>query len=147
MSDSVVFLGGTCNNDPWRDKVMEGLRERGVPYFNPVVEDWNEEAQKKEDEIKNKLDTIQLFVITSKMTGVFSIAEVTASAYMDDQRTVLGICKEGFTEAQLKSLGAVLRLVGKRGAITVIGSRDFVLSSVAQMAAGAWARFQPKGEV
>ena len=143
MDNPVVFLGGTCNDDMWRDVVMDGLAERNVPYFNPVVDDWNEEAQKKEDEIKNKPDTIQLFVITSKMTGVFSIAEVVAAAYTDDQRTVFGVCREGFTESQLKSLDAVLKLVGDRGAITARGSRDFVLSSVASMAASAWKRFQP----
>lgn len=142
MDDSVVFLGGTCNDDPWREEVMKGLDERGVPYFNPVVADWNEEAQKREEEIKAKPDTIQLFVITSKMTGVFSIAEVVAAAYTDDQHTVLGVVKDGFTEAQLKSLGAVIKLVGIKGVITVLGSREFVLSSVASMAAGAWRRFQ-----
>lgn len=145
-SDSVVFLGGTCNDDPWREEVMKGLDERGVPYFNPVVADWNEEAQKREEEIKAKPDTIQLFVITSKMTGVFSIAEVVASACEDPWRTVLGICMEGFDEGQRKSLWAVERLVQSKGAMTVMGttenSRSKVLGRTAEFAAEAWKKQQ-----
>ena len=34
-----VFLGGTCNESTWRDELMPLLKNEGVEYFNPVVED------------------------------------------------------------------------------------------------------------
>ena len=39
-----IFLGGTCNGTTWRDELIKGLT---VDYFNPVVEDWTEEALDK----------------------------------------------------------------------------------------------------
>lgn len=42
-----VFLGGTCNNSTWRQNFVIHLSDE-IDYFNPVVEDWNKEAQKKE---------------------------------------------------------------------------------------------------
>lgn len=142
MSDSVVFLGGTCNDDPWREEVMKILDERNVPYFNPVVKDWNQEAQRREEMIKKSVGTIQLYVITSRMTGVFSIAEVVASACEDPDRTALGVCRDGFTDGHVQSLEAVSKLVLDKGAMTVVGSREFVLPSVARMVSSTWARFK-----
>lgn len=67
-----VFLGGTCNGSLWRAELIKKLT---CEFFDPVVDDWNEEAQLEED--KQKRDcTHNLFVITPKMTGVFAIAEV-----------------------------------------------------------------------
>jgi hypothetical protein len=34
-----VFLGGTCNESLWRDKLIKLLK---IEYFNPVVPDWTE---------------------------------------------------------------------------------------------------------
>ncbi len=36
-----VFLGGTCNESTWRDRVIKDLK---IDYFNPVVEDWTPEC-------------------------------------------------------------------------------------------------------
>lgn len=142
MDNPVVFLGGTCNDDPWREEVMKILDEYKVPYFNPVVKDWNQEAQRREEMIKKSVGTIQLYVITSRMTGVFSIAEVVASVYEDPDRTVLGVCRDGFTDSQVKSLEAVSKLVLDKGATTVVGSREFTLPSVARMVSSTWERFK-----
>ena len=40
-----VFLGGTCNNSTWRDKLIPSL---SINYFNPVVENWTPECQAEE---------------------------------------------------------------------------------------------------
>ena len=40
-----VFLGGTCNNSTWRDRLIPML---DVDYFNPVVKDWTPECQAEE---------------------------------------------------------------------------------------------------
>ena len=39
-----VYLGGTCNNSNWRNKLITILK---VDYFNPVVEDWTPECMKE----------------------------------------------------------------------------------------------------
>lgn len=33
-----IFLGGTCNNSKWRDKLIPMIF---CEYFNPVVDNWN----------------------------------------------------------------------------------------------------------
>lgn len=43
-----VFLGGTCNESIWRNQMMSHLYYFGLEYFNPVVDDWNNEAQANE---------------------------------------------------------------------------------------------------
>lgn len=43
-----VFLGGTCNGSNWRNKLMPILKSKDITYFNPVVDNWNDEAAKKE---------------------------------------------------------------------------------------------------
>ena len=47
-----LFLGGTCTSN-WRNDLIPLLENDGIDYFNPIVDDWNEEAQKREYEEKN----------------------------------------------------------------------------------------------
>lgn len=105
-----VFLGGTCNGDTWRDELIPMLK---VPYFNPIVEDWNEECIKREEE--EKLNSkIELYVLTSKMTGIYSVAECFYSlCCKKDKKTILCILTDGFTESQLKSINATAELFKK----------------------------------
>ena len=108
-----VFLGGTCNNSTWREALMPHLE---CDYFNPVVEDWTEEAQQIEIEKRNTCDFV-LYVITPKMTGVYSIAELIESSINEPHRTIFcTIYKDDeneFTEHQLKSLKMVKQMVIK----------------------------------
>ena len=107
-----IFLGGTCNNSTWRSQIEKLVQ---TPMFNPVVDDWNEKCQEIEmDEKENKCN-IHLFVITSEMTGVFSIAEVMDSVHNKNKLTLLHVMPDGFNKVQLKSLEAVVNLVNLRG--------------------------------
>jgi len=116
---SKIFLGGTCNNSTWRERI-ESLVQ--VAMFNPVVDDWTPECQEIEmDEKENKCD-IHLYVITSQMTGVFSIAEVIDSVHNKSKKTLLHVIPDGFDKGQLKSLSAVVDLVKLRGGIAYIDS-------------------------
>jgi len=63
-----VFLGGTCNKSDWRDKLIPLL---DIKFFNPVVEDWTPECQDEEIRQREECDFC-LYVITPKMTGVYS---------------------------------------------------------------------------
>ncbi len=119
-----VFLGGTCNGSMWRDDLIEKLN---VPYFNPVVDNWDEKAQKEEDyQRKNAL--FVLFVITPLMTGVFSIAEVVDCSNKRPESTLFCILKKDskkeFDEFQLKSLIQVEKMVKSNGAKTFSSLQD-----------------------
>ncbi|WQJ53582.1 MAG: phosphoesterase [Wendovervirus sonii] len=126
---SRVFLGGTCNNSTWRKEIIPELT---IEYFNPVVKDWTEEAKQNEEIEKHIKCNLQLYVLTPRMTGTFSIAEVTESAINNGKRTVLCILdkdKKGskdieFDESQKRSLDALKELVKKYGAYTCDNLKD-----------------------
>ena len=108
---NTVFLGGTCNGSIWRDTLIPML---GVSYFNPVVPDWTPEAYEEELRQRKTCDFV-LYVITSEMTGFYSIAEVVDDSNKRPLRTVLCVLKDGFSAAQLKSLEAVKKMVANNG--------------------------------
>ena len=111
-----VFLGGTCNGSNWRELLIPLLK---VNFYNPIVEDWTEEAKKEEIRQRKECDWV-LYVITPKMTGVYSIAEVVQDSNEKPQKTLFCVLKEDedkiFNEAQLKSLDAVGEMVKNNGA-------------------------------
>jgi len=111
-----VFLGGTCNNSNWRDNLIPFL---SIDYFNPVVEDWTPECM--EEEIKQReICDYCLYVITPKMTGVYSIAEVVDDSCKRPEKTIFCYLpedeEESFTVAQLKSLSQVGKMIKMNGA-------------------------------
>jgi hypothetical protein len=120
-----VFLGGTCNESTWRDKLIAKLK---IDFFNPVVKDWTPECMKQEVKQRKSCDFC-LYVITPKMTGVFSIAEVVDDSNKRPKKTILCVLekdgKEKFTEHQLKSLKQVCGIVESNGA-TFLSNLDEV---------------------
>ena len=119
MKQSKVFLGGTCADTTWRDELIYIIQ---IPYFNPVVVDWTEDCQEEERIEKEEECNVHLYVITSAMQGVFSIAEVIASAKTANKITILHIIPEGFDDKQLKSLDAVADMTIREGGIAYIDS-------------------------
>ena len=111
-----VFLGGTCNESTWRDTLIPML---DVDYFNPVVDDWTPDCMAEEIKQRELCD-ICLYVITPKMTGVYSIAEVVDDSNKRPNKTVLVTLRNDgdarFTEGQWMSLGAVANMVENNGA-------------------------------
>jgi hypothetical protein len=82
-----VFLGGTCNNSLWREALIKDLK---INYFNPVVKDWTPECM--DEEIKQRQDCdVCLYVITPRMTGVYSIAEVVDDSNKRPEKTIFCI--------------------------------------------------------
>lgn len=110
-----VFLGGTCNDSIWRETIIPFLK---IDYFNPVVDDWNEEAQKRELEEREICDYL-LYVITPEMKGVYSIAEAVDDSNKRPEKTIFCVLNHGpsglFDKAQMKSLDAVGRLIERNG--------------------------------
>jgi hypothetical protein len=111
-----VFLGGTCNESTWRNRIISMLK---VENFNPVVEDWTLDCMAEEIRQRETCDII-LYVITPKMTGVYSVAEVVDDSNKRPYRTVFVRLRDDgdskFDEGQWRSLGAVAQMVEKNGA-------------------------------
>jgi len=134
-----VFLGGTCNESQWRDKLIKILK---IDYFNPVVKDWTDVC--RQEEIKQrKMCDYCLYTITPLIQGVFSIAEVVDDSNKIPEKTILCILDRDeqiiideensditiadvvFSINMKKSLNAVIELV-KRNNIKVFYSLEQV---------------------
>ena len=106
-----VFLGGTCNGSKWRDRLKPQLE---LAVFDPVVDDWNEAAQQRELEARRDSEFL-LYVLTPRMTGFYSVAEVMDDAHRHPERTLFCFLEEDegevFTPHQIKSLRATQKLI------------------------------------
>ncbi len=113
-----VFLGGTCNDSTWRNRMMIYLNTEGVEYFNPVVDDWDDDAKDNELKERNACDFC-LYTITPKMIGVYSIAEVIDDSNKRPNKTLLVLLRDDgmdrFNYGQWKSLEAVASMVRRNG--------------------------------
>jgi len=105
-----VFLGGTCNDSTWRDRLIPLLK---CDYFNPVVENWTPECQEREG-----ADFV-LYFITPAMVGVYSIAEAVDDSNKRPQKTIFAVVKYnedgGFDKKMWKSLETVANMVIRNG--------------------------------
>lgn len=124
-----VFLGGTCNESKWREELIPMLN---IDYFNPVVEDWTEECMKEEIRQREECDFC-LYVITPRMTGVYSIAEVVDDSNKRPLKTIFCVLESDtnpmqnlteiqlpklqFSSGQIKSLNQVGRIVTANGGV------------------------------
>lgn len=120
-----VFLGGTCNESKWRDQLIPMLK---IDYFNPVVDDWTSECQAEEIRQRRKCDFL-LYVITPRMTGVYSIAELIQDSCRNPSKTLCCIISQDlgvaeFAEGQLKSLMMVAEMVGQCGGMVFENLQD-----------------------
>lgn len=84
-----VFLGGTCANSKWRDKLIPMLK---IGYFNPVTHNWNEEARKREI-YERKNDDYVLYVL-SRAYSTYSIAEAVDDSNKRPEKTIVCILNE-----------------------------------------------------
>ena len=111
-----VFLGGTCNESTWRNQLISKLT---IDFFNPIVDDWTEADQKREIEERETCDYC-LYVITPKITGVYSIAELTDDSCKRPDKTIFCFITRdgewGFNKGQIKSLEQVGKLIESNGA-------------------------------
>ena len=111
-----VFLGGTCNGSLWRESLIPLLT---IDYFNPVVPNWTPECQVEEVKQRETCDFC-LYVLTPKMTGVYSVAEVADDSNKRSEKTILVYLEKDveatFTPHQLKSIVQTGKLVVKNGA-------------------------------
>ena len=125
-----VFLGGTCNGSKWRDELIPLLN---IDYFNPVVEDWNEEAQEEEIFKRETCDFI-LYVVTPLMEGFYSIAEMVDDSNKRPDETIVCFLSEDedktWSKHQEKSIEATKELLESNGAIVLENLKEvaFILN-------------------
>ena len=112
-----VFLGGTCAESTWRDELTNNIQ---VDFFNPVVDDWDEDCQAIEESEKSVNCNVHLYVITKQMIGAFSIAEAVESSMTCGKNTILHVIPEGFNEHQMHSFKAICKMIIKHGGIAYI---------------------------
>ena len=112
-----IFLGGTCNESRWRDRLVENL-DKNILWFNPVVADWTSECMVSELRERAECDFC-LYVITPLMTGVYSIAEVIDDSNKRPKKTVFCYLEvdgeRAFTAGQRRSLDQVGKMVVRNG--------------------------------
>lgn len=110
-----VFLGGTCNNYQWREELINILE---IDYFNPVVPDWTPECMEEEIKQRNECDFC-LYVLTPKMTEVFSVAEVIDDSNKRPQKTLFCVLENDdnlkFDQFQIRSIYQVAKMVVENG--------------------------------
>ena len=115
MQNKKVFLGGTCNESLWREELITQLK---INYFNPVVKDWTPECMEEEIKQRQECDFC-LYVITPKMTGVYSIAEAVDDSNKRPEKTVFCFLSKdedrNFDLGQIKSLTQVGKMVASNG--------------------------------
>lgn len=117
MKNKLAFLGGTCNGSQWREALIPLLK---IDYFNPVVPNWDEAADKKEKEMRVSADFV-LYTITPKMTGVYSIAEAVEDSNKRPATTVFVYLEEDegvkFDTHQMKALKNTAKLIAANGGV------------------------------
>ncbi len=123
-SNKKMFLGGTCADSNWRDILIPLLT---INFFDPRVDDWNEEAQKNEI-FEREHDDFVLYTITPRMEGVYSIAEVVDDSNKRPEKTLFCFLEKDdekeFTEGQIKSLKQVAEMVKHNGGHVFFDLKD-----------------------
>jgi len=116
---SRVFLGGTCANSKWRDKLIPKLN---IDYFNPVVSNWTPECQVEEIKQRKICDFV-LYTLT-RVFSTYSIAEVVDDSNKRPDKTIVCIINEklpngewAMSHQDLKHLDAVGCLVKRNGGL------------------------------
>lgn len=111
-----VFLGGTCAGTTWREELINCMRGTPFEFYNPIVKDWDSTDIVVEELQKTWHCPIHLYVLTSEMKGVYSVAEAIQSSHQASIVTIVHIETSGFEEHQLKSLRATAELLKINGA-------------------------------
>jgi hypothetical protein len=90
-TNNVVGLFGTYNSR-WREDIAIPLLEKaGVPYFNPIVPKWDEQARRSDAEHAAK-DAVLMLVVTGESTGMGSMAEsgwIALKAFLSNHTVVM----------------------------------------------------------
>lgn len=111
----LVFLGGTCGNNKWRDGFIARMTARGYPrswFWNPIVKVWDAEAQRREDAKKRSADVIFFYIGDPQQPGnpqsFYSWLEALMAQY-DSERCVAVFDLKGLKGHALKTAQKALQ--------------------------------------
>lgn len=107
----IVFLGGTCSGYKWRHELVPMLK---CGFYDPTVENWSESDRLREVHIRETADYV-LYVITSGMKGVYSIAEIIDDSNKRPEKTIVCVLYDGINRQMARSLRAVVNLAKDNG--------------------------------
>lgn len=117
----VVFLGGTCGNNTWRDQFIKDAIAKGVPeaaLFNPVVKDWNEDAGKREELAKASADCLLFYIADPQVPGInlsaYSLVEATMALYDKPSKTVVVFDSTGQHTDVIKNMTQAAKVLKAR---------------------------------
>ena len=117
----LVFLGGTCGNNNWREAFIAELISRGVNpdlLFNPVVEHWDEVAQRKEEEVKATATHMLFYIADPSLEGInvsfYSGIEATMALYDKPDTTVVVFDTTGMGKHPTKAMNQATRVLKAR---------------------------------
>lgn len=117
-----VFLGGTIGND-YRERLSTLLVSGGIPVeyiFNPVVPQWDQAAQEREDAMKANPLVIMIYYLGAdhaqggNFLSFYSLHEATMGLYDDPDRTIVVFDYVGMVDRAAKRLRKVHRDLSKR---------------------------------
>jgi len=111
-----VFLGGTCNDSQWRKNVIKNLK---INYYDPMRDDWTPEMMKEELKQREESDFC-LYVLTPRMEGFYSVAEVIDDSNKRPGKTLYCFLYDDdgqeFSDVQIRSLKQIGEMVKRNGA-------------------------------
>lgn len=107
----LVFLGGTCGGNNWREGFIASLVAQGVSpeaLFNPVVPEWNDEAQQREEAAKAN-STHHVYYLADPMQegnpiSAYSLVEATIALHNDPNTAVVVFDTTGMDGHGLKAM-------------------------------------------
>jgi hypothetical protein len=117
----LVFLGGTSGNNNWRDNFISTLVSKGVRkeiLLNPVVKDWNVEAQNREEKAKQDATHLIFYIADPKQEdnplSTYSMIEATMALYDYLERTVVIFDTQRMSGHPLKVMNQVFKVLKNR---------------------------------
>ncbi len=117
----LVFLGGTAANNTWRDDLIAHLVSKGISrdvLFDPVVKEWNEEAQAREEKAKAEATHTVYYLADPRQEGnplsAYSMVEATMALYDQPGKTVVVFDTDGMSGHPKKAMDQTLKVLKKR---------------------------------
>ena len=117
----MLFLGGTAGENKWRDSLIPKLVERGVPLsmiYNPIVPNWNQEAQEQEEAIKASNPYMIYYLADPKQSDLnisgYSLVEATMGLYDNNDKTAVIFDTAGMTGHSLSAMQQAEKVLRKR---------------------------------
>lgn len=113
-----IFFGGTtAPGCLWRPPLIERLVQRGVPreiLFDPVVPDWNEEVQRREEEVKTSARRLLFVLANPKEEGrvtqsLYAPTQAVQSALNENVKTLILFDKDFLPPKQQRPIKAIER--------------------------------------